>query len=103
MSLLSTLAAFGKRFKPKEGAKHLNPARDWLLLLAISALALIASIGWNAWFFFATLAGEPAVGSVETEQKPETSSVEKAQVLFELRATEAERYRSEYRFNDPSK
>ncbi|HRH24318.1 MAG TPA: hypothetical protein PK109_01885 [Candidatus Paceibacterota bacterium] len=103
MNLPPQLTAFLKRFSSHDGTKHLDPTRDWLLLLALVIIALIASVVWNAWFFFIALEEESTSQSAPVEATPDTNSVEKAQALFELRAAEEARYRNEYRFIDPSR
>lgn len=92
-----------KRLPGKGGVKHLSPSRDWLVILALALAALIASVAWNAWFFFIALGEDAAPQAPAAEHSLDTSSIEKARALFEKRAAEEEKYRSEYRFNDPSK
>lgn len=103
MSILSSITAYGKRFSKSGGAKHLNPQRDWLLLLLVALVAILASVAWNVWFFFFALDAQTAVPNAPAAQTLDTSSINKARALFDTRAAEEARYRGEYRFNDPSK
>lgn len=82
--------------------KRLRPVRDWFIVLTVLAVLLIGSVAWNVLFF---------LGALEEDAAPATTSHEPsaaapvAEVLsaFTLRAQEEARYRSEYRFVDPSR
>lgn len=80
-----------------------KPSRDWFILLAIAFLILIASIGWNVWAFVRITSGEATGSAAQGPQGPDVSVVEQVRTVFETRAAEENRYRTEYRFVDPSK
>ena len=91
-----------KRFAQPGGRKRLNPSRDWLLVLSLALAAIIASLLWNAWFFFVALNQDSSVSPAPEAKKADTSSLEKARAAFDARAAEEAKYRGEYRFVDPS-
>lgn len=103
MTLPPAISAFLKKLHGSGGSKHLNPSRDWLVLVAIALAAFIGSIAWNTWFFFIALDQNVPADAVPVAEAPATNSLEKAQALFEAKAKELERYRNEYRFIDPSR
>lgn len=85
----------------RTGAR-IHPVRDWFIVLGGAAILLGCSIGWNIWtYLHATALTE---GSVPTATRPvfDTKAVEAVRSAFEARATEAEKYKKEYRFVDPS-
>lgn len=103
MTLPPAISAFLKKFRGAGGTKHLNPSRDWLLLIAVGFAALIGSVAWNTWFFFVALDEDAPADAIPVAEAPATNSLQKAQALFETKAAELERYRTEYRFIDPSR
>ncbi len=82
---------------------HTHPARDWFVLLGLTALLIGLSIGWNVWRYL-SVTSTPATES-ETVAIPEfdTSAVDAVEKVFEERAAEARRYQDTYRFVDPSR
>jgi len=80
-----------------------RPTRDWMLLLSLAALILVASAGWNVWTFVRVTSGD--VGAVEEAavDGPDLTALERVRAAFQERAAEEARYRSDYRFVDPSK
>ena len=84
-----------------QGPSRPDPARDWTLLLSLALLMLLASLAWNTWFFLGALQ-EPAPAPVPA-QATDDSGIDTVRASFDERAAEGERYRSEYRFIDPSK
>jgi hypothetical protein len=79
----------------------LRPSRDWLLLIAFSFVCLLASVGWNLWTFTKVTRGQSFEASITT-QETNATAVDTVTKLFEARAIEEARYKSEYRFVDPS-
>ncbi|HEX5774741.1 MAG TPA: hypothetical protein VFY28_02150 [Candidatus Paceibacterota bacterium] len=80
-----------------------HPYRDWYALLLIAGIFLLASLAWNVWFFIKITKGEMIGTNPSSEAKTPEDLVASARLLFEERAAEEARYRSEYRFIDPSK
>lgn len=98
-----TLPPFIRKYLPKlprGGDRQSDPARDWAILLASALILFFASVGWNAWFMFAALE-EPEVAAPSIEDTGDTG-IGAARAAAEVRALEEARYRSEYRFIDPS-
>lgn len=93
--LLSLLA------RMRAGA-HADPARDWIVLLSVSAALLIASVAWNIVFFLTVVQGVSTAGVAQEGVAPMNDPLVEAQAMFEERSVEVERYRSGYRFVDPS-
>jgi hypothetical protein len=84
--------------------EHLNPARDWVIIITFSAIALAGIIVWNVWAF-STVAQGGVIGSVATSSSPgfSHSSLDAINTVFENRAKEEEKYETgAYRFADPS-
>ncbi|HEX2792190.1 MAG TPA: hypothetical protein VHO23_00515 [Candidatus Paceibacterota bacterium] len=79
-----------------------KPQRDWFMFLSAAALLLALSVGWNVWIFYTAATGGQ-VGDTAPAAAPDTSSFDAVRALFEERATEEARYRTEYRFVDPSR
>ena len=80
----------------------LRPMRDWLVLLALTLVLLLLSVGWNLLTFKKVTEGEPLDAGAAPLPLRE-APVGKVEALFEQRAIEAERYLTEYRFVDPSR
>lgn len=99
MKLLPNLKGIGKLHL---GTPHHDPARDWLVLLSLALLWLVASMLWNGWFLISVLQEETTapVTAVATST-PDT--FERAWTLYQARDAEALHYANDYRFNDPSK
>lgn len=87
---------------PKYGTQ-IRPVRDWLILLVVSAVLLIASAAWNALFFVNLFSEEASSAGVVPAHGPDYSSIDRATETFEAREREQERYKNEYRFVDPSR
>ncbi len=82
-----------------------NPARDWTVLLIISALALTTIASWNLWVFD-TIVNGGTLGNVSTSTQPVFSqaSISTIRDLFDTRSAEALKYTDgSYRFSDPSR
>lgn len=85
-------------------ASHLDPTRDWIILLILSTIALASITVWNAWAFD-TVAGGGTIGATATSTPPafSQSSLDAIRTVFTSRAAEEEKYVSGvYRFADPS-
>ncbi len=99
-----TLPPFITKYLPKlrHGAHRgrPDPARDWAILLVFALVVLFASVSWNAWFFLRAIE-EPAPVAPSTEETGDTG-MDAARASAEARALEEARYRTEYRFIDPS-
>jgi len=87
---------------PRVGDKK-RPSRDWLALLTLALLLLIASIGWNVWTFIRITSGEVVGDERPVVKGPDTSALEQVREVFNRRKAEEQRYFTEYRFVDPSK
>jgi hypothetical protein len=103
MTLPPSLIKLLKKLPLKKGDNRSHPSRDWLVLLSVFLLLLAVSIAWNIWFFASVLEGEDVVAPGNGEGTVEESSLQRANAMFEARALEEVRYRSEYRFVDPSR
>jgi hypothetical protein len=81
--------------------KH-DPVRDWLVLLVLALLWLVASVLWNGWFLLSVVAEGPSTPA-PTTTAPVESAYDKARTVYDARAVEAGHYQTDYRFNDPAK
>jgi len=82
----------------------LNPVRDWLVLLTLSAIALAGIIIWNVWAF-QTVAQGGIIGTTATSSSSifNHSSLDTIEIIFANRAAEKVKYETgTYRFADPS-
>ena len=80
----------------------LHPARDWFVIISISAIILGVSVGWNSVTFLELTRTETPLEAV-TAISSSNTAVKDARVLFYSRAAEEEKYKSgTYRFVDPS-
>ncbi len=85
--------------------ERLQPARDWFILLVLSALILALSAVWSIWLF-----GRVANGDMLTKATTPTptvfnkESLEAVQEVFAEREEKETKYATgEYSFIDPSK
>ena len=81
----------------------MQPVRDWLLVLAVALIALVASVLFNVGFFLDVVSGENEVQSQAVQETVDTSAVDRVQEVFIERANESARYQGEYQFVDPSR
>lgn len=101
MNMSNVTSSFIQRLR--SGAS-LDPARDWLVLCTLSAIALIGIIVWNVWTFN-TIAnggviGIPATGASSAFSR---SSLDTVHTIFATRAAEESKYATGvYRYADPS-
>ncbi len=78
--------------------------RDWLVLLTVSAVALIGIVIWNVWTFNVVASGG-TIGSptASTIQPFNQSSLDTIRTVFANREAEEEKYeKGTYSFADPS-
>ena len=84
----------------------LNPARDWLILVAVLLLLVFVSTAVQT-YFFSRVAGEPSSVIGTGKENPglfDRSGLEEVFDLFKMRAEMAGKYqRGDLRFIDPSK
>ena len=83
---------------------RLNPARDWGVLLSLTALVLVLIIGWNVWAFQTVVNGGVLGGAVASSPPViSQTSIDALRTLFSDRAAEEMNYAAGiYRFTDPS-
>lgn len=82
---------------------RLRPERDWLVLLGMTVILLIASIAWNVFYFINTAANQPSSSApAPTQTLSSASEVTSVQNIFKSRATEQTNYQQNYKFVDPS-
>lgn len=79
----------------------IRPMRDWFVLLAVATALVGASIAWNVWMLRSVEAGGTLGGPAEAEPF-DAAPVQAVRATFDARAQEEARYRSQYRFVDPS-
>lgn len=82
----------------------LDPVRDWLMMLILSAIALIGIVVWNVWAFD-TIASGGTIGAPTTRAPSVFSqtSLDAVRTIFANRAAEEAKYETGvYRFTDPS-
>ncbi len=80
-----------------------HPVRDWFLILSVCALCVGGSIGWNVWNYFSTQTALEQKAVVAPARGFDKNVVDDMEQAFAGRAVEAEKYRSTYRFVDPSR
>lgn len=83
---------------------HIDPARDWFTLLAVSGVVLAGIIIWDLQMPGSSAGGD-AAGAPTTGESAEfnLSSLSTIQAIFSNRASEETKYRTgKYRFTDPS-
>lgn len=81
--------------------KLVRPERDWFVLLLATLALILLSGAWNAWMFTYGTKVVPQVEDSSSITGPSENTLKEANALFERRAAEEGRYRSEYRFVDP--
>ena len=93
-SLLARLRLFSR----------LDPARDWIVLLIISMMALVCIVVWNVWAFdTVSRGGTLGTPATSTPLLFDRSSLDAVHAIFVNRAAEEEKYISGgYSFTDPS-
>ena len=82
--------------------KRIHAVRDWFVVLVIALVLALLSALWNTWTFFRVVEGEQIGVATTTPSVFSPATLEGAQQMFDRRALEEARYRSEYRFSDPA-
>ncbi|MEK7515732.1 MAG: hypothetical protein AAB555_02250 [Patescibacteria group bacterium] len=101
MNAINSIHAFFSRVR---SSSHIDPVRDWLVMLTISILAFAGIVVWNMWAFD-TVARGGVIGTSATSTPPafDSSSIEAIHEIFEKRSTEEAKYvTGVYRYADPS-
>lgn len=83
---------------------HIDPSRDWLVLLGFAAIMFAAVVVWNIWAFD-TVANGGVIGTPTVPQESvfSRSSLDTIHAVFERRQAEEMNYvTGTYRFSDPS-
>ncbi len=83
---------------------RLDPTRDWLTMLTLSAILFAGIIVWNAWTFD-TVASGGVIGAPVTGSTPvfSHSTLDAIHAIFTARATEEAKYQTGvYTYADPS-
>ena len=99
-SIFNLIGSFLKRLR----YGVLNPARDWMTLIVLLAIALAGLVVWNVWAFD-TVANGGVIGSTATSSPPifTQTSLDGIHTIFANRAAEEAKYETgTYRFADPS-
>ncbi len=99
-NFLNVLDSAKKKFAYGE---RIRPTRDWFILLALTAVLLIAGVFWNVYLFtqFETVKAPASDVHAPALQNLQTS-VQEVQRIFQTRATEENNYQQTYQFVDPS-
>ena len=101
MNTNNSIRAFLNRI---HSAMHIDPVRDWLILLTLSILAFISIVVWNM-LAFDIVARGGVIGTAVTSTEPvfNSSSLDVIHSVFSRRATEEAKYvTGVYRYADPS-
>jgi hypothetical protein len=101
MNVSHSLSSYLRRIRSGTLA---DPVRDWLILLALSLVALLGIIIWNVWAFD-TVAQGGVIGPAPTSAAPafDRSSIDAINNVFQMRSTEEAKYvTGVYSYSDPS-
>ena len=101
MTIVTHLIAYLKRL---HYGTCIDPTRDWLVLITLSAVAFASIVVWNAWTFN-TAASGGVIGTAATSTPSifNQSSIDAITTVFTKRAAEEKKYESGvYHFADPS-
>ncbi len=79
-----------------------RPFRDWMTLVLLCVLAFLVSLAWNTWFFYKITNQESTDTGQMSITAPAAELMVQVREIFSERAKEEMRYRTEYRFVDPS-
>ncbi len=84
---------------------RIDPARDWLTMLTLSAIIFAGILVWNAWAFD-TVASGGVIGAPVTGSTPvfSRSALNAINAIFAARAAEEAKYETGvYNYTDPSR
>ncbi len=84
-------------------SSHTHPVRDWFLILAVCAVCVGISIGWNVWNYVSTQAVLEQAATAAPVHGFDRSVVNDMEQAFAERKVEAEKYQGTYHFVDPSR
>lgn len=79
-----------------------RPVRDWLVIVSIATLLVLAAAGWSYELFRTTTAPTESEGAAPSTSVSRTS-LDTVRGIFEKRAEERAHYLTDYRFVDPSR
>ncbi len=96
------LPSFLRRLAPAHGPAVTHPTRDWFFIVMAAPGLLFLSGAWHVFLFTRLTRGEALDASVPKDASASDVSVHEIRNVFERRATEETKYRSEYQFVDPS-
>jgi hypothetical protein len=82
---------------------HPHPIRDWFVILGMSALLMGVSAGWNVLNFLQVTVVSQKDTATPSAPVFESARVDEVEKVFSKRKEEADRYRAEYHFVDPSR
>lgn len=101
---MNALNAIREFFSRMRSSAHIDPVRDWLIMLTLSILAFASIVIWNVWAFD-TVARGGVIGAAATStpQSFNGSSLDAIHAVFKKRASEEAKYATGvYRYADPS-
>ena len=101
MNILNSARSFINRLRT---SAHIDPVRDWLIILTFFIFALIGIVVWNVWAFD-TVARGGVIGTAVKSVEPvfNSASLDAIHSVFSKRATEEAKYvTGVYRYADPS-
>lgn len=101
MTFLSKLIPKG--FKIAGYGARPRPARDWLILLALAALLLAASVLWNLWFFSLIVREGADVTTAPSADKLSGYPIGIVKEIFDARSAAEDEYLNGPRLVDPSR
>ncbi len=103
MKLTDIMGSYKKALRLLKTKSDAEPARDWLVLLILVLLFIVASVAWNVWFFLESVSEKETVSVEEQEEVVDVDTTGKIRQTFMLRGEEEGRYRNVYEFIDPSR
>lgn len=98
---MKELNALVKKLKLPASWSGMQPARDWLIILALSCIALVVSVVWNVSFFTSALNDQAAPEEAMAPAGESSSALPALEALFEKQRAQADRYEGAV-FVDPS-
>ena len=82
---------------------RVHASRDWVILLVTSLLVLGGFAVAGTWIFYEGAKADPAQQTAAQKSALSPELLSETDALFEERAAEVLRYRSEYQFVDPAR